>query len=216
MTNRFLIGIGLVAACAIATAAEAQVCTGNPSFRTAPYQVGFGAEFASGSNGVGGSFGAGNDAIFASADLRVINIDFVDGHSYSLTGSIGSDQPIDRARHVFACPLGSVGYTSVPTISGIDTSAMDVALGGSIGMMAPLSSAVSVTPHAGLFYRYDRIEATAGAAGVHVSTNFALATFGVSLLVGQHLAFGPTINVPIGLDNGNNSATIGFTYNFGR
>jgi len=210
-----LVGVALVLFCGIGRA-DAQICTGTASFDRLPYQVGFGVGFSSSTSGLSGSVGAGNQAVFGIGAMQVEKLENVDGHAYTVSGTIGSDQPIDRDHNLYACPIASVGYTSGPTLRGVDTSAVDAALGGSIGIKGSTTGNLSIVPTMGLFYRHERLTAGSGPVNANASTSFGTVNFGIGLGFSTQLWLVPNLVVPFHADGRETSFSVALTYSFGR
>ena len=131
--------------------AEAQLCAGAPSFRDNPLQVGASAAFRGGAQGVGGSFAAGGESLFAAAGVSVLNFDDVDSSATSVSGTIGVDLQADDNGRVFLCPIGQVAFTAGPDFGPVDVSTITLSGGVSVGVIASQSDALTVIPTFGLF-----------------------------------------------------------------
>ena len=136
--------------------AEAQLCAGAPSFRDNPLQVGASAAFRGGAQGVGGSFAAGGESLFAAAGVSVLNVDDVDSSATTVSGTIGVDLQADDNGRVFLCPIGQVAFTAGPDFGPVDVSTITLTGGVSLGVIASQSDALTVIPTFGLFAVHSR------------------------------------------------------------
>ena len=210
-----LVGVALGVLCGVGRA-DAQICTGAASFDRLPYQVGFGFGFSANTSGVGGSVGAGNSSMFGIGAMQIQKLDNVNDHAFTVSGTIGTDQPVDRDHNLYACPIASVGYTAGPTIAGVDTSSVDAALGGSIGIKGSTTSNLSIVPTMGLYYRHQRLTAGNGPVNATASSSFGTVNFGIGLGFSQQLWLVPNLVIPFHADGRETSFTIALTYNFGK
>lgn len=195
--------------------AEAQLCAGAPSFRDNPLQVGASAAFRDGAQGVGGSFAAGGEALFAAGGVSVLNFDDVDSSATSVSGTIGVDLQADDNGRVFLCPIGQVAFTAGPDFGPVDVSTITLSGGVSVGVIASQTDMLTVIPTFGLFAVHSRVTAEAGGSENTVSDPSGLASVGVGLLFNRNVSVIPEVLVPFSAGNGDAVFSIKLAYNFG-
>jgi len=196
--------------------AEAQLCTGAPSFRENPLQVGVSAAFRDGAQGVGGSFAAGGEALFAAGGVSVLNFDDVDSSATGVSGTIGVDLQADDDGRVFLCPIGQVAFIAGPDFGPVDVSTITLTGGVSLGVIASQSDALTVIPTFGLFAVHSRVTAEAGGSDNTVSDASGLASVGAGLLFNRNVTVIPEVLVPFSAGNGDALFSIKVLYSFGR
>jgi hypothetical protein len=212
----------LVLTCALAMIlvstipAEAQLCAGAPSFRDNPLQVGVSAAFRDGAQGVGGSFGAGGEALFASGGVSVVNFDGADSSQTSVSGTIGMDLQADDDGRVFLCPIGQVAFSTGPDFDPVDVSTITLTGGVSVGVIASQTDMLTVIPTFGLFAVHNRVTAEVGGSETTASDASGLASVGAGLLFNRNVSVIPEVLVPFSAGNGDAIFSIKLLYNFGR
>jgi hypothetical protein len=209
---RLALGTALVLL--FATAAEAQLCTGNPSYTSNPYQVGLNAAFTDGAHGVSGDFGAGGEAFFASAGVGVINFRDLDETATQVSATAGAE--LGQFRTVFICPIASVSVGIGPDIGDIDVSTFSVAGGGSVGVIASQTDSLMIVPSFGLAAVYNRFTAEIRGDDVSESDSSGRASIGVGFIFNQHVGISPALIVPFSAGNDDPIFEIRLSFGFGR
>src|SRR5687767_9267050 len=128
---RFACGTTFVFLLLYGTPAEAQLCTGNPSFANQPYQAALGAAFTEETHGVAGEFGTGSDLLFASAGVGVVNFRDLDATATQVFAAAGTE--LAQGGTIFICPIARIGVGFGPDIGPVDVSTFSLAAGGSVG-----------------------------------------------------------------------------------
>ena len=212
----------LVLTCALAMLvvstipAEAQLCAGAPSFRNNPLQVGASALFRGGAQGVGGSFAAGGESLFAAAGVSVVNFDDVDSSATTVSGTIGVDLQADDNARVFLCPIGQVAFTAGPDFGPVDVSTITLTGGVRVGVIASQNDTLTVIPTFGLFAVHSRVTAEAGGSDNTVSDPSGLASVGAGLLFNRNVTLIPEVLVPFSAGDGDALLSIKVLYSLGR
>ncbi len=196
--------------------AEAQLCAGAPSFRDNPFQVGASAAFRDGAQGVGGSFGAGGEALFAAAGVSALNFDGADSSQTSVSGTIGADLQADDNARVFLCPVGQVAFSTGPDFDPVDVSTITLSGGVNVGVIASQTDTLTVIPTFGLFAVHSRVTAEAGGSENTASDASGLASVGAGLLFRRNVTVIPEVLVPFSAGNGDALFSIKVLYSFGR
>jgi hypothetical protein len=213
---RLIVPIVLCLVFLSAGSAEAQLCAGAPSFRDNRFQAGVTAALRDGAQGVGGSFGGGGEDIFAVAGVSVLNFSDVDSSATSVSGTIGADLQADQGGRVFVCPLGQIAFGVGPDIGPVDVSTLTLSGGGSVGVVASQTDALTVVPTFGLFAVHTRLTAEVGGSETTDSDPSGLASVGVGLIFNRNVAIVPEMLVPFSAGNGDAIFSIQFLFNFGR
>ena len=128
----------------LANRAEAQQCTGGPSFRDAPTQAGLAASFVGERHEIGGTFGFGRPSLFGGIGVSATHLSFV-GTAPTFSAVIGTE--IASADHpVFTCPLFQASYSTGPDDDPFDVSSFGFRTGVSVGAVVVQQNAMAVIP----------------------------------------------------------------------
>jgi hypothetical protein len=198
------------------SAAEAQLCAGNPSFTNQPYQVGLTAAFTDDAHGIGGDFAAGGDEFFAGAGVSVINFRDADVTSTQVTAFGGADWAVNQSQTVFVCPVAHVGFGAGPDFGNVDVSTFRLGAGGRIGVMASSSTELMVIPTFGLTAEYTRVDFEVGNVDDSEGDSSGEASFGVGFVFNRNIGIVPEISVPFSAGNSDPVFSVRFSFAFGR
>lgn len=196
--------------------AEAQLCSGAPSFAQAPYQVGVGAAFRDGAQGFGGQFAAGGTALFAGAGVAVLSFSDLDATQTNINIFAGTDLGVDENDSVFFCPLASFGFGVGPDIGPVDVSTFSLRGGGSVGVIASSTDMLMVVPTFGFAAAWQRVTVEAGGMDTDESDSYGVANLGVGFIFNRLVAITPGISIPFSVADSDVTFTIGFAFNFGQ
>jgi hypothetical protein len=199
-----------------ASAAEAQICTGNPSFRDGPLQVGIAASFSDGPRGVEGTFAGGGESLFAGVGVSVTNFSGADVRSTGVNAFAGAEFATDRRSKVLLCPVVRVGFGSGPDAGPVDVSTAFVQGGASIGVIASDMDGLMVVPFFGLSAVYDRVMTDFGGVETSFSDTGGIADLGVGFLFNRNVGITPLISVPFSTGGSDVIFTLRFSFNFGK
>lgn len=213
---KFTVAIVLCLVVLSARSAEAQLCVGAPSFRDNRFQVGVTAALSDGAQGVGGSFGGGGEDFFGVAGVSVLNFSDMDSSATSVSGTLGADLQADQGGRVFVCPVGQVAFGAGPDLGPVDISTFTLSGGGSVGVVASQTDALTVIPTFGLFAVHTRVTAEVGGSERTDSDPSGLASIGVGFLFNRNVAIVPAVLVPFSASNGDAVFSIHLAFNFGR
>ena len=84
MVRKLAFATCVISALAVAAPAQAQLCTGQPSFSSGPVQVSPGAAFTEGATEFGGSVVGGSDRFFGGAGLFRTNYSDIDEGAFAV------------------------------------------------------------------------------------------------------------------------------------
>jgi hypothetical protein len=197
-------------------AAEAQNCAGAPSFGQAPFQVGVATAFQDGARGVGGTFAAGGESVFAGAQLSMLSFSNVDAHQTNIAAFGGADVAVDPDRRLFVCPAALVGFGSGPDVGTADISTIDFRGGGRVGLIAHDTDQIMVVPSFGLSLGWQRMKASLSGQTATDSETFGVASLGVGFVFNRRIGIVPSISIPFSAPQSDVTFTLGMAYNFGR
>jgi hypothetical protein len=195
--------------------ADAQVCAGATSFRDYPYQGGITAAFTDNAQGVGGTFAAGGESLFAGGGVAVLRYSDVDVRSTSISVFAGAELAADRRNRVFLCPVGQVGFGAGPDFGPVDISTFTLQGGANVGVIASESAALMVVPTFGLAALYQRVTADLNGAESSDSDTGGIANVGVGLIFNRNVGITPGISIPFAVGDSDVIFTIRLTFSFG-
>jgi hypothetical protein len=212
-----LIAAAVVSATTLASEpAEAQLCAGAPSFRTAPYQAGVDTVFTSGIQGFGGHFAAGGETLFGGGGAGFVNYSYLDSSAVEVSGFAGADLAASSAERVFVCPLAQVSFGVGPDIRSVDVSTFTVEAGGAVGVIALRTDALAIIPTFIVTGAYNRVSFEAGGNDVSESDGAGVASVGVGFLLNQNVSITPSVGVPFSVGDPDPIFRVSFAFQFGR
>jgi Outer membrane protein beta-barrel domain len=192
-----------IAVCA--TAATAQVCQGDLSFRGSPKHVGA----AMGLGDVVTSFGAGLTAghpkgWFGGGSLGMASYDGIDSKSVALGGGIGYAMPVAKGSQWQMCPGAtlSLGFGPNFDVGGASThtSSQTLALGLSLGTSVPMNKTVRLLPFGSASLAHTRIAAKVNGTSNSLSDNYLLLGMGAGFQFSPSLVVRPSLALAAGAD----------------
>lgn len=186
---------------AAADTAEAQLCAGNPSFANQPYQAAVTAAFTEGAHGVGGEFGAGGEALFASAGVSVINYRDLDALATQVSLGAGTEFALEQQPNMFVCPLASVSFGVGPDVGAFDVSTINLGVGGSLGLIASQTGSLMVVPTFGLAAIFSRVTVENPGGEFTDSDGSGRAFIGVGFIFDQNIGITPAVVIPFSASN---------------
>lgn len=205
----------IAAALLVAVPAHAQLCLGAPDFTVRPGQVtatiGRGDDITVVEGGIstrlgGGAFGGMSaGAAFYGEEIEATS--FLGGVS------LGYAVPLTSARKAFVCPFAAAAIEVGPNIGTVETQTVSAGPGLAVGGEVVLSSMLSFVPYTAGRFVYGRLRVTDRTGSATVSDTYGLLYIGGSLLIDRRLAIGPSIGIPLGVEDG--KASFGFTMSLG-
>ena len=103
--------------------------------------------------------------------------------------------------------------------ANINSSSTDAHFGLSVGTSMGANPRMRILPTAGLGLQYSKIKVEDTAPGgttAEGSDTYGLARLGVGFVFNQQIAVRPSVDIPLGLDNGDTSFGVTVAYNFGN
>jgi hypothetical protein len=198
-----------------ASPAQAQLCAGAPSFRTAPYQVGVNTAFTSGAQGVGGHFAAGGGTLFGGGGVGFVNYSDLDSSAAEVSGFAGADLSLTSSERVFVCPMAQIAFGVGPDIGIVDASTFAVEGGGSVGVMASQTEGLSIIPTFAVTVIYTKVSFDTGAVDNSQSDGSGVASVGVGFLLNENVSITPSIGIPFSTSDSDPIFRIRFAFQFG-
>jgi hypothetical protein len=200
---------------AVASSASAQICSGNPSFRNGPYQVGITAAVTDGAQGVGGTFAGGGESLFAGVGLSVLNYSGIDARSTTVSGFGGAEFATDDRNTVLFCPVAELSFGVGPDIGAVDISTLGLQAGVNVGVVASDAGGLMVVPTFGLAAVVQRVSADFGALETSDTDTGGVANVGVGLIFNRNVAVTPRLLIPFSTGSNDVIFTVTLSFNFG-
>ena len=199
--------------------ANAQTCSGNPSFTAAPGHLGVGLGLGSDGRAIGLSGAGGNESLFGIAHVTFESIDDTDVTGTTVGGTLGMERHADLQKKVSWCPMAGISYgkLSGDELLGVDISGWTVGGGVSLGIQtSDPSASTAVIPTVG--FAINRTSVNVGAFGISASEAdvYAMARVGVGFVFNQRMGIVPMLSMPIGLEGGGTMFGVDFTFGFGN
>jgi hypothetical protein len=194
--------------------AEAQLCSGAPSFRDNPLQVAVAAAFTDGAQAVGGEFAGGGRALFGGVGVSVINFPDVDATSTEVSAFGGADLGTQSDR-VFVCPAASIAFGTGPDFDPVNVSTLTINTGGSVGIVAAQSGQLMVVPTFGLAAVFNQVSVEFGDVDESEWDTSGAATVGVGFIFNRNVGITPALIVPFSAGDSDVIFSIRLSFGFG-
>lgn len=198
-----------------ASSASAQICSGNPSFRNGPYQVGITAAVTDGAQGVGGTFAGGGESLFAGVGVSVLNYSDIDARATTVSGFGGAEFATDSRSKVLLCPVAELSFGVGPDIGPVDISTIGLQAGANVGVIASDANGLMVVPTFGLAAVFQRVSADFGGVDSSDSDTGGVANVGVGLIFNRNVGVTPRLLIPFSTGADDVIFTITLSFNFG-
>jgi hypothetical protein len=211
-----LVGSLLVLLVLAAKPAAAQLCTGNPSFVYAPYQVSIAAAFSDGVRGIEAGAAAGGNTIFGGAGLLVLNFTDIDVRTAGVYGQLGAELAVDKANKVMICPAVRLDVLAGPDVGPVDNSSLALQGGASIGMIVSDSGDMQIVPFFGLAVVHTRLSSTFAGTETTFTDNGGHADLGVGFIFNHTAGITPSVSIPFSTGGSDATFMIKFAFNFGK
>ena len=219
MRRSLVVSLALLAI--VRSQAVAQSCQGMASFSAGQMQVAGNAQFSDLTNRLGASFSYGlPSGVYGGASLSTTSFDGIDQNSLGVGANVGYQMTLGKAGQFSLCPVASLSLGMGPDddANNINSSSTDVHVGLAVGTSMGTNPRMRILPTAGLGLQYSKAKSEITGPGgftVEGSNTYALARLGVGFVFNQQIAVRPTIDIPVGLDNGDASFGVTVGYNFG-
>jgi len=219
MRRSLVVSLALLAI--VRAPAVAQTCEGLASFTAGQMQVAGNAQFSDLTNTWGGSFTYGvPSGIYGGASLSTTSFDGIEQNSLGIGGHAGYQMTVGQAKQFAICPVARLALGMGPDddAANLNSSSTDAHFGLSVGTSVGTNQRMRILPTAGLGLQYSKIKVEDTAPGgttLEGSDTYGLARLGVGFVFNQQIAVRPSVDIPLGLDNGDTSFGITVAYNFG-
>lgn len=201
---RILAGAAGVALCA--SAATAQVCQGDLSFRSGPTHVGGALGISDRVTSFGGGATWGHvRGLYGGGALGLASYDGFSGNSYQLGGGVGYAMPLANRSVWQICPGATLnlGFGPNQDLGGGNTlhvSTQAFTLGASIGRALPLNREITLLPFGSVALGHTTMRASSGGLSGSTSDTYLQLGFGAGFQLSPSVVLRPALNVMAGAD----------------
>lgn len=200
---RILAGAAGVALCA--SAATAQVCQGDLSFRSSRNHIAGAFGVSNNTTSLGGGVMFGHAAgLYGGGSLGFTDYNGLNGSGLVLGGGIGYSMPLQQRSAWQLCPGATLSLDFGPsqTIGGTTAhfSAQTFTAGASIGRALPVNRDFTLLPFGSAAIGHTSQHLSAGGATGSASDNYLLLGFGAGLQFSPSFVVRPSISVAAGAD----------------
>lgn len=197
--------VGAVSGLAIcASAATAQVCQGDLSFRNSSKHIGAALAASDNYTSIGGGLTFGHrEGLYAGGSVGVVSYDNNGGNAVALGGALGYAMPMQRSKWQ-VCPGGSLSLGFGPSADvGAGTmhfSSQTLALGASMGTAVALSRTVNLLPFGSAAFGYTRVAAKLNGNSSSTTDSYLLLGMGAGFQLTPSLVLRPALSLAAGAD----------------
>jgi hypothetical protein len=198
--------VGAVAGIAVCTtAATAQLCQGDLSFRGSPKHVGAALGMSNNSTSFGGGLTVGQPkGWYGGGSLGMASYNNISAHSVALGGGVGYSMPLAKNSQWQMCPAASLSLGFGPNIAvggaTTHTSTQTLALGVSLGTAVPLSKTVNLLPFGSASLGHTRASVKVNGTSNSADDNYLLLGMGAGFQFSPSLVVRPALNLAAGAD----------------
>jgi opacity protein-like surface antigen len=201
-----------------ATAASAQVCQGDLSFRGSSKHV----NGAIGLSDNATSFGAGmtvghRQGWYTGASIGMLTYDNLDGNTIAVNGGIGYAMPQQKNSNWQLCPGATLSLGFGPNIdvagATMHTASQTVSMGASIGTSLPMSRTVSLLPFGSAGLGWTRVSAKLNGNSDSSTDTYLLLGAGAGIQFTPSFVVRPALSLAAGSDLIDDTVfSLGFTF----
>lgn len=194
--------VGAVSGLALcASAATAQVCQGDLSFRNSTH---LGAALAMSDHTT--SFGGGatwghRQGLYGGGSVGVTNYDAGAGSAVVIGGGAGYQMPLQAKSSWQLCPGGTLALSFGPNNNGAKVSSQTITAGASIGTSLPLSKSINLLPFGSASFAHTRVAIDVGGASGSASDNYMIFGFGAGFQLTPSLVIRPSLSLAAATEN---------------
>lgn len=203
---KYRILVGAVASVALfASAAAAQVCQGDLSFRGRPMHVGGALGITDHTTTFGGGMTFGHaQGFYGGGSLGMMDFENA-GSSLALSGGVGYSMPLQQRSRWQLCPGATLSFgfgpdQDLPGGNTLDMSSRTMSLGASIGTATALNKSVTLLPFGSLALANTSVSASSGGVSNSVDDTYMLLGFGAGFQFSPSLVLRPALSFAIGND----------------
>lgn len=188
-----------------ASAATAQVCQGDLSFRNSKTHVGGSLAVSDNATSFGGGVAFGHtQGWYAGGSVGMVSYDGISGHSLGIGGGLGYQMPLQRKSRWQICPGGTLNMSFGPSVDvGAGTmhlSAQTASLGTSIGTVVPMSKTVNLLPFGSAAFGYTRATVKLNGNSQTETDSYLLLGMGAGFQLTPSLVLRPALSLAAGAD----------------
>jgi hypothetical protein len=205
------------------TAATAQVCQGDLSFRGSQKHVGAALGMSNSSTSFGGGLTVGHSkGWYGGGSLGMASYDNVSAHSVALGGGVGYSMPLANKSKWQMCPGAtlSLGFGPNFDVGGTTahTSTQTLALGLSVGTSMPMSKTVNVLPFGSASLAHTRASVSVNGTSNTGSDSYLVFGMGAGFQFSPNLVVRPSLSLLAAADPGvdNTIFGLGITWAIGH
>ena len=208
--------VGAVASVALfASAAAAQVCQGDLSFRGRPTHIVGGLGITDRTTSLAGGLAFGHaQGLFGGASLGMRDYDYLGGSAITLGGGIGYSMPLQRRSRWQLCPGATLTFGFGPSqdigATSIRYSSQTFIAGASVGTANALNRSVTLLPYGSAAIGHTRLSAD----GVSASDTYLLLGFGAGIQFSPSFVLKPSLGLALGAEDGNDDVFFGIGATF--
>jgi hypothetical protein len=205
------------------TAATAQVCQGDLSFRGSQKHVGAALGVSNNSTSFGGGLSLGHSkGWFGGGSLGMASYDNISAHSIALGGGVGYAMPLAKGSQWQMCPGAtlSLGFGPNFDVGGTTahTTTQTLALGVSVGTAVKMSKSVNLLPFGSAALGHTRVAATVNGNSSSAGDSYLVLGMGAGFQFSPNLVVRPALNLLAGTEPGTDDTifSLGLTWAIGR
>jgi hypothetical protein len=198
------------------TAATAQVCQGDLSFRGSQKHVGAALDMANSSTSFGGGLTVGHPkGWFGGGSVGMASYDNISAHSVSVGGDVGYAMPLQNKSKWQVCPGAtlSLGFGPNFDVGGTTAhaSSQTLALGVSLGTSMPMSKTVNVLPFGSVSLAHTRAAIKVNGTSTSGSDNYLVFGMGAGFQFSPNLVVRPSLSLLAAADPGVDNTIFGLS-----
>ena len=219
--NAIVSAVAGIAVCT--TAATAQVCQGDLSFRGSQKHVGAALGVSNNSTSFDGGLTLGHSkGWFGGGSLGMASYDGITGHSIALGGDLGYSMPLANKSRWSMCPNASLSLGFGPNfdVGGTKTemSSQTMALGLSLGTAVPMSKTFNLLPFGSAALGHTRVAVSANGNSGSADDSYLVLGMGAGFQFSPNLVVRPALNLLAGTEPGTDDTifSLGITWAIGR
>lgn len=219
--NAIVSAVAAIAVCT--TAATAQVCQGDLSFRSGQKHVGAALGVSDNTTSFGGGLTLGHSkGWFGGGSLGMSSYDGISAHSIAVGGGAGYAMPLAKGSQWQMCPGATLSLGFGPNFDAGGTTAhtttQTVALGVSVGTSAPLSKSVKVLPFGSAAFGHTRAAVSVNGNSGSADDSYLVLGMGAGFQFSPNLVVRPALNLLAGTEPGTDDTifSLGLTWAIGR
>ena len=203
MKYRILAGAAGVALCA--SAATAQVCQGDLSFRGTTHVSGALAMSNNSTTFGGGASWGHARGLYGGGSLGLASYDGFSGNGFVLGGGIGYAMPVANRSAWQLCPGAtlSLGFGPSQDLGGgntLHTSTQTFTLGASVGRAMPLNRQITLLPFGSVALGHTTMRASSAGVSGSSSDTYLDIGFGAGFQLSPSVVLRPALNLMAGAD----------------